>query len=194
VIISGANTSTYIASQSGDYVVIISNANCSTTSSPLTIEVIANPATPSIIANGNVLSTVDTYITYQWYLNGTIISGATNRSYTALVNGSYTVVVSNYAGCENTSQAFVLTNVDVPTVNGAKQVAIYPNPTSGKVHIVAATPVNVSVRDMSGKEIIHLAETKEVNLEAYADGIYFLHISDLNGTPIRKERVMKSTK
>ena len=41
--------------------------------------------------------------TYQWLLNGGIISGATMPTYTATVGGAYQVIVSNSYGCTDTT-------------------------------------------------------------------------------------------
>ena len=54
--------------------------------------------------------------TYQWNLNGTPITGATSISYIANASGSYTVTVTNNAGCSATSQAVVVTENPLPTV------------------------------------------------------------------------------
>ena len=55
--------------------------------------------------------------TYQWYLNGTAISGATNQTYVASQTGNYTVAVTNAGGCSGTSSATAVTVNNNPTVN-----------------------------------------------------------------------------
>ncbi|MFN5786034.1 MAG: beta strand repeat-containing protein, partial [Flavobacteriia bacterium] len=46
---------------------------------------------------------------YQWYLNGTSISGATSSTYTATANGTYSVEISNAGGCSVTSGNYTVT-------------------------------------------------------------------------------------
>ena len=102
--ISGATGSTYTATASGAYKVVVTNASgCTGTSNATTVTVtaaptatITSPAT-SICSGGSVVLTANagTGFTYQWKLNGTNISGATSATYTATAAGSYTVVVSN---------------------------------------------------------------------------------------------------
>ncbi len=41
--------------------------------------------------------------TYQWLLNDTAIAGATNQCYTATLNGTYTVILTNSFGCIDTT-------------------------------------------------------------------------------------------
>jgi hypothetical protein len=43
------------------------------------------------------------YSAYQWLLNDTIISGATAQTYTATVNGSYSVILTTINGCIDTT-------------------------------------------------------------------------------------------
>jgi hypothetical protein len=73
------------------------------------ITVYQNPFAPTIIQNGNVLTSTSA-ITYQWYLNGTLIPGATNQSLEITASGLYTVVITNESGCEAQSsyQAYMV--------------------------------------------------------------------------------------
>jgi hypothetical protein len=60
---------------------------------------------------------------YQWYANGTAITGATSATYTANASGNYSVTVTNANGCSATSSATVISTsqITAPTVtsNGA---------------------------------------------------------------------------
>ncbi len=53
---------------------------------------------------------------YQWYKDGVLLAGATNKTYTATVSGSYTVTVTNAGGCSGTSAA---TDVVISAVSAA---------------------------------------------------------------------------
>lgn len=46
--------------------------------------------------------------TYQWYLNGTIITGETNYSLDVNTNGTYTVEVNNIFNCTKTRTIIVI--------------------------------------------------------------------------------------
>jgi sugar lactone lactonase YvrE len=84
------------------------------------VAIVTQPVTQSVILGSPVtlsVSTTGTTPTYQWYLNGNLIPGATAASYTLSVaaiqnGGTYTVVATNSAGSV-TSSAAVLT-VTVP--------------------------------------------------------------------------------
>lgn len=68
---------------------------------PASVSITAGGSTTlSVVASGSSLS-------YQWYLNGTLISGATSSTHTTGSAGSYTVVVSNSAGSVTSAAATV---------------------------------------------------------------------------------------
>ena len=79
------------------------------------VTVLAQPAVPTIIQNGALLTSSVTGTYYQWYLNGVQIGGANNQSYTASVNGYYSVEVFGSNGCSSTSGAMTFTLNTLPT-------------------------------------------------------------------------------
>ncbi len=79
----------------------------------------------SVSNNQNVLTTTVTPATttsgynYQWYKNGTAISGATNSSYTTTQPGTYKAVVSTKAGLSVTSNEITIGSYSIEyNVNG----------------------------------------------------------------------------
>lgn len=120
--ISGATNQTYNANATGNYACTVSIGSCTSTSSTIAVNAGASLVPPvnysfANICNGNpVLLATTNYgsgYTYQWMLNGGIISGATNFSYSAAVAGNYTVNVSNGA-CSGTSSVANLVNGSTP--------------------------------------------------------------------------------
>lgn len=191
--INGATGSVYVATASGDYSVVIADANCSDLSPDVRITVNPVPALPIItVTNGTTLTTGN-YITYQWYLNGAAIQGATSRSHTAVANGNYTVLVTNFAGCEMSSEAQPISSVGVDNVVKA-MVRIYPNPASTTIHIDADKVVNISIRSVDGKEVIRKENAKDIDLQHLADGVYLIRITDKQGQFIKNERLVKAEK
>ena len=128
--ISGAINISYIPTQTGNYRVIVANSVGADTSA--TIHVLVNPIPTATISNngpltfcqgGSVGLSVNqtSGATYQWYLNGGTIGGATNSSYTANQSGSFYVTVSVLGGCSATSAH------DTVVVNPIPSATITPN-------------------------------------------------------------------
>ena len=127
--ISGATGATYSASSAGSYTVVVTNSNgCSTTSAPFAVTTNASPTTSitgtaticsggSTTLNSNATAGSGTISSYQWKLNGTDISGATNATYSASSAGSYTVAVTNSNGCSTTSAPYTVTTNTSPTTS-----------------------------------------------------------------------------
>ena len=65
---------------------------------------------------------------YQWYVDGTLINGATTDTWEPLVIGDYTVVITDASGCEGTSPAYTVTSVGINSLNSENALIIYPNP------------------------------------------------------------------
>ena len=127
--IPGATSSTYTATASGNYTVIVSSNGCaSNTSAITTITVNLVPATPTITAGGAVTFCNGGSVTFtsnsatgnQWYNGTTAIAGATNATYVASTAGTYSVRVTQN-GCtstgSNTFTVVVNTPPAVPTVS-----------------------------------------------------------------------------
>lgn len=123
VIIAGATGSSYVATTTGNYSVDVIVGNCGTTAIPVSVTV--NPAPSAVITpqsalafciGGSVVLDATTGVgyTYQWYLNGGTIVGATSASYTASVSGVYTVEITDN-GCTSTSPGVTVTVSPMPT-------------------------------------------------------------------------------
>lgn len=167
---------------------------CVQTSTKSTVIVDPLPSKPVITKVGMVLSTTTSYTTYQWYRNGKAIPGATSRSYTITFDGNYSVVVTNSAGCVNTSDVMSLQNLAIQNVSGNNiNVAVYPNPTQSIVNIDAPVAVNVTVQDALGKKVFELNNAKQVDMSNFADGMYIFTITNQEGIIVKMDKVVKRT-
>ncbi len=149
VAISGATSSNYPATASGNYTIAISDSTgCGRTSVARAVTVNSLPAAsisgqnPFCVGGSTVLnaSPVGSGNTYRWTMGGTVLS-ATTAQYTANVVGSYTVRITDGNGCVGTSPAFALTSKTPPavfnlTANAATtfcaggSVTLSPNPSA----------------------------------------------------------------
>lgn len=151
VVSPGVNQSAVQASNVTDgtqfTVELTSSAPCAVpsqvTSSPITIT-ISTPQIPTITATGNVL-TSSVLSGNQWYLNGSLINGATSQTYTVSESGNYSVIATNEYGCVSSQSNTIPINVTGIESLTQESITISPNP--------ASTTLNVSIsREFLGAE------------------------------------------
>lgn len=147
------------------------------------------PFTPVILYNGTQLFS-SAATSYQWYLNGTLLTNDTLQYYTPLVNGTYTVVTTNASGCTATSAPYVFTNVGMYEQNMNASVKVFPNPAQGIIYIESNIRFSngvVKVYDAVGREILNTTLTGteiQLNMSNFSPGIYSILVQnqDLNFT------------
>lgn len=121
-------------------------------------------------------------VTYQWFLNGGVISGATNYYYFASQSGDYNVVCTDSNDCEVEAVIF---DVVANTIESFFKPAftISPIPIINTIDLQFSRPQNsfalLSIYNSIGELIvqkqIHL-ENQSFNLSELHKGIYFLRI------------------
>ncbi len=146
------------------------------------VRVYTPPPTPVVVANGVTLSTTPGFTRYQWYLGPTAIAGATNATYTATTNGTYSVTIWSEGDCEASSDGTVITKVGVTSVNESGfDVQIYPNPATSLLMISAPEKVDISVLSMDGKELITQKDATQTDVGSLVPGVYMIRIYDKEG-------------
>lgn len=188
-----ALSNNYVATSSGIYHATVTitgvSGSCVANTPDDTVNVYAQPA-PSITYSGTNFST-GVYPTYQWYLNSVSIPGATSRSYAPHSIGSYRVRVSEGNGCYGYSAEYMLNNVGVAQINKS-DVSIFPNPTTGKLHITAPVAVRAVITGMEGKIISDIANAKTIDITAVPAGMYIVMLYDEYGEMITVEKLIKN--
>ncbi len=159
--IPGANQDTYEVSTAGDYALVYVGDCDSDVSDPVHVAFQALPE-PQIDQSGDVLSTQQG-LTWQWYLNGNPISGATMASYTATVSGIYSVEVVDESGCAGFSEDLTVTVTSLDEWLAEGRVSISPNPASEFVEIrfdlLQAARLTLSLTDLRGR-VLHCEQLK----------------------------------
>ncbi|WP_194777594.1 S8 family serine peptidase [Pararhodonellum marinum] len=134
----------------------------------------------TIVVNGNVLTSQAPGSSYQWYLNGQIIPGATARSHTATNDGLYQVAIIS-GSCNRVSEPVVISSIpnDEPALNRLG-IFVGPNPTTDRLTVTIANDqmgeVELSVFSVSGR----LAEQVTINKNAY-EIEYNFHLNGSKG-------------
>jgi PKD repeat protein/photosystem II stability/assembly factor-like uncharacterized protein len=144
-----------------------------------TISVGSIPATPTISQVGNILMS-SSATNNQWYLNGTLINGATGQSYAVVQDGTYSVIVSSQYGCSagSSTVSVLLTSVEDATYINTVQLS--PNPTKDIIYInsLLKEPKSVSyiIYAMTGQAVkngtITLNNKESISVSDLASGVY----------------------
>jgi hypothetical protein len=149
------------------------------------ISSIVNYFPPSISQNGNVLICSPSFTSYQWYLNGNPISGATARFDTINASGMYSVCITAQGGCTICSENFnavFTTEVEIP--DGIELLSIYPNPAQNIINVkVDAKLVGSTyiIYDNTGKSVLSdriTSENTSIELVNLSGGLYFLSVGN----------------
>jgi hypothetical protein len=90
-------------------------------------------AVPTVLIWGFSLTCSTPAASYQWYLNGNPIAGATTQNILATQIGMYQVEAFSIYGCESGISSAVLVD-DIPEIN-IEAFAVYPNPSTGLFNI-----------------------------------------------------------
>ena len=123
---------------------------------------------------------------WQWYLNGEPIAGATDQTYTATVTGTYHVEGYLDNGCATASDTAEVMVTHIAELNGAT-VALYPNPAreGSWLETTGLEGARVEVLDTRGRVVIpgHIVTQSRVYLErgGAESGLYVVRLTATNG-------------
>ncbi len=131
--------------------------------------------------------------TYLWS------TGETDMTITPTISDDYTVTATDGLGCE-TSATITVEVVSTNEADIVNNLSVAPNPTTGLINVALDLPasqeVQVSVIDITGKEVMNLAPVTftsrnfEVDLQDQADGLYLLRFRI--GDDVVTRRVVKN--
>lgn len=180
--ISEANKNALSVTQKGNYFVQISeNGVCPSNSNSIQISV-KSPATPIISAAANIL-TASEASTYQWLLARQPISGATQKEYTAVKTGSYSIQ-STVDGCAVQSNEIFVTILAEEKVVGDEELIIFPNPTFNELFIRNANSgsIKYQIFNQLGQKIEEneiansSGDSPSIPVKSFPTGQYFIRI------------------
>jgi pimeloyl-ACP methyl ester carboxylesterase len=143
---------------------------------------------PVITQIGSVLTSTSAS-TYQWYWNGSIISGATLQNYTATAAGNYYVEVTYFNACPYPSNTINFTATGIILNSYVDTWSVFPNPAKDNMSIKFISKmegeITVRIINIMGQEIFHRIiktslganESEQFDLSGIDKGVYFIELS-----------------
>lgn len=197
---SGSNTQSITVTESGEYAVSVLDAN-----NCLNESLLANPVvvtvwdpTPIVQQQGSTLVVTNgPFSSYQWFINGNPIPGATADSFVPGQSGNIRVQVTDENGCTGNSLIIEYTSVGIADVQDLYDLNVYPNPNGGQFTVEADlgshTDVTLSLRDMVGRELMQVERIKGASsfrrtfdISHLANGIYFIRVDGDEGMIVKR--------
>ncbi len=145
---------------------------------------------PSINQNGDSLFSSSSF-SYQWYLNGIAISGATSQLFIAPLSGNYTVETVDINGCSALSNSLFVSLVGIDEETRASYLLLFPVPCLDELQVYFYTHhqgfLTLKVMDALGKQVLSQDENSVfgenrflIKTGTLAAGVYLLqiHFSD----------------
>ncbi len=149
-------------------------------------------AGPTIYSVGNSLAVSFPGITVQWYLNGTLIIGATDTLYTPTQSGTYSLIATTSNGCTLISNSLYIGFAGIYTINDQEsKLEVFPNPSAGN-NIINVLLQNVKtgsniirvfdIASKMAKQIpIYISNINEhllIDLGGLSKGIYTIQMNE----------------
>ena len=188
------NTSFIEAGVSSSHFILDGETSC--TSSVVTLSSLTAPQ--AVITRTGMDLIANTGVSYQWYIDGSIIPGANTVSVPLTANGYYTVKVTYASGCSSTSASYAYGVVGIEELTSS--FTVYPNPTNGVVTVTISSIENLNgvtllVKDLSGR-VMKSEQPSElskfnVDLTNYAMGMYHIELLS-NEKVVYRTKVLKS--
>lgn len=152
---------------------------------------------PTIGFDGGMLTSTAAN-TYQWYLDGDPINGATGQTWAPSVNGLYFVVGGFANGCELRSDSIQLLTIGLAEGEGGEDLRVFPQPAADAL-VVAWTPTVPDARwrltDAVGRELMQgpwpaRSDRMQLDLHGVPPGMVLLRITDAHGRHLRSRSLL----
>jgi photosystem II stability/assembly factor-like uncharacterized protein len=170
--------------QPGTYSVTGTSSNGCTKTTEFTV--VTSPAKPAITRYRNTLTSTDAFA-YQWFLNDSIIPGATAQSYEITNDGTYKVEVFDKDSCFDISDS-IFAILGVEDINQTQDyINIYPNPGTGIYNLniklkqpakIEATLTNILGINVWSSVLMYNdgVLSQEIDIQNLPAGVYYLII------------------
>jgi len=150
-----------------------------------------NQPTISLISNDLVSTSASSY---QWYLNGNLITSAISQTYTPTQNGIYVVRTKDNNGCVYVYSSgynySLLTSIK--TNNGVSNyITVFPNPTNGRLELnlngINDKNFTITLLDNTGKVVYKIKNETIADISHLDSGIYILNLTTSDNVSTNKK-------
>ncbi|MEX2595690.1 MAG: T9SS type A sorting domain-containing protein, partial [Salibacteraceae bacterium] len=176
------NNVTYTSSTNLPTFTLINSLGCD---SLVTLDLTITQIDTAVFQSNDSLFAVQSGATYQWLncdSSFQVISGATNQTFVAAINGNYACEIS-LNGCIDTTTC---TSVVLTTLSEAlyqKGIKIYPNPVGDFLSVEIGSLVqnaNIRIRNVNGQLVYESSNLHEgnnqIDFSNWTKGVYFVRI------------------
>lgn len=190
-------TQTLDVTESGNYVVYVTNADGCTGIGSIDVQVSDAPTANGIYVEGSTLEYTLTVIgannadSYDWDFGdgNTVIDGPASISHTYALNGDYTVTATLTNSCGSTDVQELMNNVGIAKIN-SDSFKIYPNPSTGffTVETSDSEEMNYVIYTLDGALIQdgNFVNSIKFNTTDWNKGVYFVHVSNSDNSTVQK--------
>lgn len=193
--IVGANESSYLATGSGSYALMVSNGNCEGLSCEVIVGRYEQPEDLNLQPDENGALTFPAGVSdFQWYVDEELVEGATNSSFLpdVVIGHAFFATAKDINGCFITSIEFIEVS-NTQNFDNTTQISIYPTIISNQLQIDIDSPTNqdyqLQIFNTNG-QLLHTQSittgVTSLSLDKMTTGIYFVHIFNKNGRIVEK--------
>ena len=188
---NGDSTNLIFPQDSGLYfATVFTTSNCNFFTDTISAIIYHHPPIPIIDGSSDFLDTQNEgIVSFQWYIDGIAIDGATDSTHYADTSGDYTVEVENIFGCSSISAPFEYWIIGLEESEASNQIQLFPMPAEDalniKMNLETVLPIDLVLYDNLGRIVFKedniqnkKSNIQQISTRDFTRGTYFLEIKN----------------